>query len=101
MMVVRRQMFDDLTQYILIFCDEPAFCSALGSIAERVERGAAQELEFRQHTEYVEQPRPERHLLRLAGDRVAPRQQWRRQMEFEVQIVAVEGGLHPPHKTRA
>src|SRR5450631_3252114 len=78
MMVVRRQMFDDLAQKLLVFCYEPAFCPALGGIAERIERRAAQNLEFRQHAERPEQPRPERHLLRLARDLVAPRQQRRR-----------------------
>src|ERR1700690_2465458 len=82
-MIVRRQMFDNLGQKFLIFCDQPPLCSALSGIAEWMGRGAAQDLEFRQHTERAEQPRPERHLLRLTGDLVAARQQRRRQMEFE------------------
>src|ERR1700690_2725253 len=95
MMVVRRQMFDDLAQKLLVFCYEPAFCPALGGIAERIERRAAQNLEFRQQAGRPEPPRPARHLLRLGGDLVAPRQQRRRQGKREAQIVAVEGGFHP------
>ena len=44
MMVVRRQTFDDLAKKFLVFCDEPAFRSALRAMAERIERSAAQEL---------------------------------------------------------
>ena len=48
-MIVRRQMFDDLGQKFLVFCDQSPLGSALGGVAERIERRAAQDLELLQH----------------------------------------------------
>ena len=80
---------DDLVEQRLVVGDQLALGAALRRIAERIERGAAQELELRQQ---AEQPAastgPKRHLPRHAGHLVLAREQRRREVELEREILA-------------
>src|SRR5579871_3101633 len=71
--------------------DQLALELAFLAVAERIEQGAAEELELRKHTEGGLDPWPEAHLPRAPAIRVLLREQGRRQMKF-VAKVAVEGG---------
>ena len=100
MMIVRRQTRQHLVEHRLVFADQRALGAAFERAAKRIERGAAQEFQLRQYAERRQQPRPETHLARQAGVLVAARQQRRRQMKLEAQIVAVEPCRRPVLKTR-
>src|ERR1700730_15592716 len=90
MVVVGAELLQQLRQGRLIVGDELALGAALGPVAERIERGAAQELEAHEQPEGGEQPWPEGDLARLSGAAVAPRQERGREMEREAQALAVE-----------
>src|SRR5262249_30883989 len=82
-----------LLEHRLVVAHERALDLALGRIAERIEGGPAQEFEFRDQTEQRENPRPERHLLRLTGDLVAAGEKRRCKMHEETQVLAAEFAL--------
>src|SRR5579864_878821 len=90
MMILRRQLRENFAEHRLVVGDQLAFGPPLACAAERIESGAAQDLEPRQNAEQRQQPRTETHLARLAGRRIEPRQKWRREMKFKTQIVAIK-----------
>src|SRR5262245_43462359 len=92
--VVGIELRQDLLEQRLVVAHERALGPPLGRIAERIEGGAAQELEFRQQPEQRENPRTERHLPRLAADLVLAGKQRRRQMHVQAKILAAELGVH-------
>src|SRR5262245_23168868 len=63
--VVGIELRQHLLEQRLVVAHDRALGPPLGRIAERIEGGAAQELEFRQQPEQRENPRTERHLPRL------------------------------------
>src|SRR6202043_3700148 len=87
MVVVGIELLQQLRQGRLVVGDELALGAALGPIAERIERGAAQELEAHEQPEALPQPRPEGDLARLSGAAIAPRQERRGEMELEAQAL--------------
>src|SRR5262249_41865461 len=68
-------------EHCFVVAHERALELALGRIAEWIEGGSAEEFEFREQPEERENPRPERHLFRLAGDFVAAGEKRRGQDE--------------------
>ena len=66
--------------HVGIFARQCPLHPALGGIAERIERGAAQEFEARQEAERLEDPAAEFALAQMPGHLVAARQQGRRQL---------------------
>src|SRR5262245_9716426 len=82
-MVLGRELAEHLVEHRFIVADELALGAALLGAAERIEAGAAQELELREQAEGAQHPRAEGHLARLACGGIAPRQQRRREMERE------------------
>ena len=71
--------------------DQPALGLALRRPAERVERPAAQALEFRQHGEGGEDPRAVFAFLEMSGLGIAPGQQRRREMDRHAVVAVLEG----------
>src|SRR5579862_9949560 len=92
-MVVRRQTRQNLVEHRLVVADQLALGTPFQRTSERIERRPAQALEFRQQPERRQYPGAEAHFARQARGLVAARQQRRRQMKFEAQIVPVEFGL--------
>src|SRR5438552_18280932 len=85
--ILRRELAHDLAEQRLVVGDQLALGAALFRVAEDVERRAAQEPEFRQRAEYGQHPGAEGHFLRHARDRILFREQRRREMEFERELV--------------
>ena len=81
---------EHLVEHRLVVGDQLALGLALLANSRTVERRAAQELQLRQQPERAHHPRPEAHLARLAGRRIAAREQRRREMELEAQVLAAE-----------
>src|SRR5262249_50312257 len=79
-----------LLEHRLVVAHERALELALGRIAEWIEGATAEEFEFREQPEERENPRPERHLFRLAGDFVAAGEKRRCKMHEEAQVLAAE-----------
>src|ERR1700683_1191473 len=90
MVVFRRERNEYVVEQGFVVGDQPAFGAAFKRAAERIEGCAAEELELRQYPECRQQPRPETHFPRQAGRLVAPRQQRRRQMKFQLEIFAAK-----------
>src|SRR5262249_41920187 len=84
--IVGIELRQHLLEQRLIVAHERALGPPLGRIAERIEGGTAQELEFRQQPEQRENPRAECHLPGLAADLVLAGQERRRQMHVQTQV---------------
>src|ERR1700722_20108272 len=81
MMVFRRKPRQHLVEHRCVIFDQLAFGAAFQRPAERIERRAAQYLQFRQKPESRKEPRPKAHFARQAGRLVTAGQQWRREMK--------------------
>src|SRR5262245_19740776 len=90
-MIGGREKFADFPKKVFVVRNQATFGPPLLRVAEKVERGAAQELQLCEYPEYRQHPGAKRHLSWFPRRRVAPRQQGRGQVEFEAQLVAVEG----------
>lgn len=69
---------------LLILANQRALLLAFGGISERIERRAAQELEFGQQREGAHHPRPIDSLAQMACDGVARGKKRRCQMELDL-----------------
>ena len=83
--VLGRELGDEFVEQRLVVANKLPLGLALGGQAERIKRGAAQELELREQAECTEHPWTEAHLARLAGGLVVPGEKRRREMEREAQ----------------
>src|SRR5262245_8078518 len=95
-MVLRGELGKDLLKQAFIVADQRPFGLALGGVAERIERGAAQEFQSCQQPEQAEDPRPKSHLARNAGDLVFGREQGRRKVDVVAHVLATERIAHLP-----
>ena len=88
-MVVRREPRQQLVDQRFVVGDELTLQLPFRGLAEDIERGPAQTLQFREHAERAHHPRSVAALLRLAGPRVGFVHQRRGQMEVEL-VIAFE-----------
>jgi hypothetical protein len=86
LVICRSELPHDLVEDRLVLRDQPAFQPALGAVAERVERCAAQPLQAGEMTHRSQHPRPVRALLEAPGHRIAPGDQRRRQVNPELRL---------------
>src|SRR5262249_54612945 len=82
----RRQRSEHGCDILFIGRDQLALELAVGAARKNVERGAAQEAEFRQHAEHRQHPRTKRALERPPQRILAPAEDRRRQVEVELEV---------------
>jgi len=92
--VNRIKLRQHLFKHGLVIAHERPLGLALGRITERIERGPAQEFQFRNQLENRKDPRAERNLLRLAGEFISPHEKRRRKVYGQAQIVVAKLAAH-------
>src|SRR5262245_17764990 len=95
-----REEVADFSKKVFVVRNQATFNPPLLRIAEKVERGAAQELQLREHPEHRQHPGAKRHFSWFARRRITPRQQGGSQMKFKAQLVAIKARFHAIEKGR-